>query len=341
MPSGDCPALNTRARKMEQQNFSNLHLEKFEGKPTEDGEQWLKRFEHLARLKAMSPEKQLDLMPILLKDKAWHWFSSQPQETTATMESLKAAFLKQFGPQLKAGTYAAQLFTTKQEPGQRVADYLVTVRKLAQRAQLSEELTLQAALHGLHPTIKSFMGANPPKTMEELLTKAHDIEDVQSTETQAPNTALLEAVASLTKRIDHLTLPTINSTRQVHFNEDAQQERFQYKTSNRWTPQEQYRSYEPSNPRYRQRSPSPWNHRGQSPGRQYEHSRTYRDFPPTREERRPYRRETRISAQCKGCGGECVSRTRCIAFDKRCNTCQKVGHFSRVCHSVRRSNSPR
>ena len=86
-----------------------------------------------------------------------------------------------------------------------MADYLVTVRKLALLAQLSEELTIQTALHGLHPTVKPFMGANPPTTMDELLTKASDIEEVQSTERQVPNAALHEAVASLTKRIDNLT----------------------------------------------------------------------------------------------------------------------------------------
>ena len=68
------------------------------------------------------------------------------------------------------------------------------------------------------------MGANPPTTMDELLTKASDIEQVQLTERQAPNAALQEAGASLTRLIDNLTLPTINSARQVHFNQDAQQE---------------------------------------------------------------------------------------------------------------------
>ena len=214
-----------------------------------------------------------------------------------------------------------------------MADYLVTVRKLAQLAQLSKELTLQAALHGLHPTVKPFMGANPPTTMDELLTKASDIEEVQSTETQAPNAALLEAVASLTKRIDNMTLPAVNSAHQVHFNQDPPRENFRPRTPDNWTPRDSYSRYD-----HRRRSPSPWNRRRQSPGRQYEYSR--RDYQPAREENRPYRRETGNAAQCKGCGGECASRSRCIAFDRRCNSCHKVGHFSRVCRSVQRSNSP-
>ena len=84
-----------------------------------------------------------------------------------------------------------------------MADCLVTVHKLAQMAQVSEEETIQAAIHGLHPTIKPFMGATTPTTNDELLTKSHDIEVVQSTETQA---ALLEA--NLRKRNCNITLPS-------------------------------------------------------------------------------------------------------------------------------------
>ena len=50
---------------------------------------------------------------------------------------------------------------------------------------------------------------------------------MQSTETQAPNAALLDAVSSFTKRIENLTSPSVNSTHQVHFNQVAPQEHHQ------------------------------------------------------------------------------------------------------------------
>ena len=129
-------------------------------------EQWLKQFQHLARLKAMSPERQLDLMAILLKNKAWDWFSSQPEETT--IEVLKAAFRKQFGPQLKASTYAAQLSKTKQGPGQRVSTYLVELAHMShfkKRINLSCSITgptwHNKAIHGCESTHKHGWTSDP------------------------------------------------------------------------------------------------------------------------------------------------------------------------------------
>ena len=44
---------------------------------------------------------------------------------------------------------------------------------------------------------------------------------------------------------------------------------------------------------------------------------------------------------CARCGGEPYYSRRCPALSKQCNTCEKVGHFSKMCSSNSQPNSGR
>ena len=42
---------------------------------------------------------------------------------------------------------------------------------------------------------------------------------------------------------------------------------------------------------------------------------------------------------CTRCGGKPQSSRPCPALSKKCNTCEKVGHFSKMCRSKPQPNS--
>ena len=219
MPAPD--NLRSATRQMEGQQSNNIQIEHFQALPSEDGEQWIERFEYFSKYKTLPEAKQLDLFPMFLKGNAWHWFHGLPADTKENVAELKAAFRRQYAKKQEPGIYAAQLFNTKQETGQRVADYLVTVRKLASQAKLSPDLTLQAALHGMSPTLKPFVSRNPPRDLNELLEQAEAVEEGQGP-TKAPTVALTEAIASLTAQLEAAKLANVQavattSQRQVLF----------------------------------------------------------------------------------------------------------------------------
>ena len=213
--------LRSAAGQMEGQPSNNIQIEHFQALPSEDGEQWIERFEYFSKYKTLPEAKQLDLFPMFLKGNAWHWFYWLPAVTKENVAELKAAFRRQYAKKQEPGIYAAQLFNTKQEAGQRVADYLVTVRKLASQAKLPPDLTLQAALHGLSPTLKPFLSRNPPRDLNELLEQAEAVEEGQGP-TEAPTFVLTEAIASLTAQLEATKLANVQavattSQRQFHF----------------------------------------------------------------------------------------------------------------------------
>ena len=245
---------------MESQN-NFVQLEHFQGLPTEDGERWLERYEHFCVFKALTDAKQLVLLPCLLKQEAWDWFLSQPDNVKNTLPALKQAFKTQYARKQQPGEYAAKLFSSKQMPGQRVADFVVTIRRLAQQAHLDDTRALQAALHGLNPAIKPFVSRDPPTSLDGLVKEAEAVKEAQKLE-ETPTAALADAAHQLTKEIEYLKLPQVqvaDTQRRVQFrNRSPATDRFR-------SPSQQYRS--PSRgDRYssRPRSPSPYSARTQT-----------------------------------------------------------------------------
>ena len=77
-PVNSTPAENTRqaaqSQEMDQLQNSFVKIELFEGDSSEDGRQWLERFQYLARFKNLTEAKRLETLPLLFGNKAYNWF---------------------------------------------------------------------------------------------------------------------------------------------------------------------------------------------------------------------------------------------------------------------------
>ena len=64
----------SQRQEMDQLHNSFVKTELFEEDSSEDGRQWLKRFQYLARFKNLTEAKRLETLPLLLGNKAYNWF---------------------------------------------------------------------------------------------------------------------------------------------------------------------------------------------------------------------------------------------------------------------------
>ena len=231
-PVNSTPADNIRQaaqrQEMDQLQSSFVKIELFEGDSSQDGRQWLERFQYLARFKNLTEAKQLETLPLLFRNSAYDWFEDLEEDTKANLPLLKKAFRKRFGERQNKAIHAENLFKTVQQPGQKVADYLIKIRKLARLADLSEEITLQAAIKGFHPQIKATFGRNAPTTWALLKSEAEKVEEnlsSSSTGDMGTTESLVQAVNQLAIEMKSLKVNQINMMdsrrREVHFNDRA------------------------------------------------------------------------------------------------------------------------
>ena len=64
----------SQRQEMDQLQNSFVKIELFEGDSSEDGRQWLERFQYLARFKNLTDGKRLETLPLLFRNKAYDWF---------------------------------------------------------------------------------------------------------------------------------------------------------------------------------------------------------------------------------------------------------------------------
>ena len=174
-----------------------VQLEQFHGLPSEDGEEWLERFSYYAQYKAITADSQASMFPVMLRGKAYKWLRSLPPARKATIQAIRESFKERYGKRKKPATYAAELFVLKQGPQEEIADYVTSIRKLSEKAEMAEEMALQAALKGLDSKLKPFFSRNPPESLEQLLQEAEEIENNTDKESKdnGSNATLVAAVS--------------------------------------------------------------------------------------------------------------------------------------------------
>ena len=62
----------------------------------------------------------------------------------------------------------ADVFSTKHEENELVQDYISRMRLLCSQAKLNNDMTFNALLNGLHPSIQSFVLTKDPQTVQDI-----------------------------------------------------------------------------------------------------------------------------------------------------------------------------
>lgn len=158
------------------------------------------RFELVAKAKEWNTEKQLTILPTLLRGKLLDHFVDCDDETKSDLKKLHAALLEASG-QLEDPLSAAKQFTSRdQRPEECVADFASAIKKLFRRAYPDEQTTskvlLQRFITGLRsPISQQLLLRGRPEQLEKAIKDATEVEyalNFESARVQQPVYAVTE-----------------------------------------------------------------------------------------------------------------------------------------------------
>lgn len=158
------------------------------------------RFELVAKAKEWNAEKQLTILPTLLRGKLLDHFVDCDDDTKSDLKKLHAALLAASG-QLEDPLSAAKQFTSRdQRPEECVADFASAIKKLFRRAYPEEQATskvlLQRFITGLRsPISQQLLLRGRPEQLEKAIKDATEVEyalNFESARVQQPVFAVTE-----------------------------------------------------------------------------------------------------------------------------------------------------
>lgn len=191
---------------------------------TEEFDRSWARFELVARAKEWNDDKQLAIIPTLLRGKLLDCYLDLNADEKATLADLRAALVKRAGLAADPLIAARKFMNRNQGDHETAADYLAALKKLFKQAHPTESLDstvlLQKFLTGLLPSIsRQVLLGGRPSDLEGAMKSAREVEYALEFEgsSQLPTPVhavkyrgdgglelLQQAVVDLTKRFDTL-----------------------------------------------------------------------------------------------------------------------------------------
>jgi len=137
-------------------------------------ENWIARFEELAKLKKLDDERKILMIGNFLKGEALDWYmTTKSHNHDLSYERLKTLFIGRFG--LRVLSPIIEFSRLKYDPVKGIADYYKTKRRLGTLAGLSESHIIPLMIEGLPPHLSNAFISVQPLTMDhfyEIASKA-------------------------------------------------------------------------------------------------------------------------------------------------------------------------
>lgn len=158
-------------------SFDSIILPHFDGDHCAVSiENWLDRFEELARLKNFSDEQKVLLIGNYLSDESLEWYmSTKKHHDNLTFQKLKSLFLNRFG--VKLVDPIVEFTRLKYDQSKGVLDYYKNKRRLGNNAGLTEDHIVSLMIDGLPSYLSSAFIAIRPQSMDHFLQIATRAED--------------------------------------------------------------------------------------------------------------------------------------------------------------------
>ncbi len=149
------------------QSNNLFQLRQFNGLPNEDINEWLSRFEALAKFNNWSNAKRLNAVSLSLGGAAKAWYDAQTAETVNDLTTLINALKNRFGTQTLEFLFRQELFARKQGVNEPLSIYTEDILRKGQRIGLSDKDIMNIFISGLSDEIKNHVILNQPETFAE------------------------------------------------------------------------------------------------------------------------------------------------------------------------------
>jgi hypothetical protein len=180
----------------------------FHGTDTENGVDWLDSFNLYAAYKNMTAEVKLAAFAMLLKGNAAAWYRTLEAGQRDTTAHLTTAFTVRYGPaQHSLWQRNSQLWLTKQQPAEKVQDYMARVLRAAQDANVPEAQRHLSVVNGLLPAIRQHVLLQDPADLAAVRTAA-----LLAEQSQLPSLTtdeVLDSIRRLERQFQGLTVSAL------------------------------------------------------------------------------------------------------------------------------------
>ena len=139
--------------------MSLFRLEKFRGDGTDDITDFLKKFDRYVNLCNIKAEQQFDLLCLQLEGRA-QWYIDSLHTAPADLAALKNVLTNKFK---RDERIKMDIFRMKKLDIESINDFVYRVEKETHKLDLTDQLKVQIAIGGLHPSIQSAISSHGPK----------------------------------------------------------------------------------------------------------------------------------------------------------------------------------
>ena len=131
---------------------------------------WIESFDRIAAHNVWNDQKQLQVIPVYLKDAALNFYRSLPEQTKTDINLLKAALRDRYHTQDRLYDMRAKLRELRQ--GSSLETYINDLNTLARHLELPEQQKIDYFIFGLKSKLKQALLIRQPQTYDDAVTFA-------------------------------------------------------------------------------------------------------------------------------------------------------------------------
>lgn len=295
---------------LEEEMSLNIQMHPFEGRPGQYAEDWLDMFDTYCKAQKVDDERKWCLFAFMLKGHAETWYRSLSPAVKNNSAALVEVFRNRFNGSDGLPPDTA-IFTIKQYEGEPVSEYVSRITSATSRTKLLPETIAHLASEGLTYEIRKLVMPQSLRTLEDVRKAALVAERcVASEKCIKPTVASVtnNDFEKLTENVCQQVIAALSSKMDLAMNIKPR------------VPEETW-----SRRRF---------HQQQSAAPPFQHSRNARQQQGYRQQQyqQPQgQRQQQQVQECRYCGGEACSFSKCPARKVNCSYCNKKGHFTETC----------
>ena len=171
---------------------TETHPTPFTGTAADNALDWLENFDRIAAHNVWNDQKQLQVIPVYLKDTTLNFYRSLSDRTKADIDLLKAALRDRYHTQDRPYDMRVKLHELRQESS--LETYINDLDTLARHLELPEQQKIHYFIYALKSKLKQALLIRQPQTYDDAVTFTKWKHDFTNTDSDTQLIDLLQKI---------------------------------------------------------------------------------------------------------------------------------------------------